>query len=513
MATSSVLSQDWSSARNTTLFLSFAVVFAYPALTAIYNLYFHPLAKFPGPKLWSASRIPYIVSLLRGNLVHDQQKIHEQYGDVVRLGPDEISFAKDEAWHDIYVHRAGHKDLAKDPIWYKAPDEMPQNIITTIDLTVHTRLRKLIGSVFTEKSFRSQQPLIESYADLVITKLRKLVAESATRDDTATTNILDWLNYFTIDIIGDLSFGESFNCLQTSDYHPWVKTLNNFLKGMVYLAATRYYPSVEYLLFKMLPKSVMDMQQKHAEFASERIRRRLNVKKARPDFMTPFLENNVGFEKLSIREIESNFAILIVAGADTTATTLSGIINYLVLNPDVLERLKNEIRTSFERESGITIAAIHDLPYLKAVINEGLRLCNPVPGGLPRIVPKGGDTYAGHWIPENTSISVRPYVISRSEAYFSQPDAFIPSRWLPFGQRPAEFESDHLAASNPFSIGHSSCLGEKLAWAEMRIFLTRLIWAFDIAEGGGKRLDWKTLKTLMIVQKQPVEISLKLRKE
>ncbi|MCJ1387107.1 RNA polymerase II mediator complex subunit [Xylographa soralifera] len=513
MATLSVFSQDWSSTRNATLVLSFAVAFAYPAVTALYNLYFHPLAKFPGPKLWSASRIPYIVSLLRGNLVHDQQKIHEQYGDVVRLGPDEISFATDEAWRDIYVHRPGHKDLTKDPIWYKAPDEMPQNIITTTDLTVHTRLRKLMGSAFTEHSLRNQQPLIESYADLVVTKLHKLVAEPATGDNTATTNILDWLNYFTIDVMGDLAFGESFDCLQNSDYHPWIKTLHSFLKGMVYLAATRFYPSVEYVFFKMLPKSVMDMQRKHAEFANEKIRRRLNVEMKRPDFMTPFMENNIGFEKLSIREIESNFAILIVAGTDATATTLSGTINYLVLNPEVLERLTNEIRTSFKRESDITIAAAQNLAYLNAVINEGLRLCNPVPGGLPRIVPTGGDIYAGHWIPENTSISVRPYVISRSEAYFSQPDSFIPSRWLPLDQRPAEFKSDHLTASNPFSIGHSNCLGERLAWAEMRIFLARLLWAFDIAEGGGKRLDWKMLKTLMIVQKQPVEIRLKLRKE
>lgn len=83
------------------------------------NLYFHPLSGFPGPKLWAASRIPYIVSLFRGNLVVDFAEIHRKYGNVVRVAPGEISFAAEEAWHDIYVHRTGHQDPAKDPVWYK----------------------------------------------------------------------------------------------------------------------------------------------------------------------------------------------------------------------------------------------------------------------------------------------------------------------------------------------------------------------------------------------------------
>jgi len=103
----------------------------YPLIATVRNLFFHPLAKFPGPKLWAASRVPYVVSLLRGNLVHDQQEIHKKYGPVVRMAPDEISFTKEEAWRDIYVHRAGHQDLAKDPVWYKGhlPPALPLTLL------------------------------------------------------------------------------------------------------------------------------------------------------------------------------------------------------------------------------------------------------------------------------------------------------------------------------------------------------------------------------------------------
>ena len=277
---------------------------------------------------------------------------------------------------------------------------MPQNIITTLDLGTHARMRKLLSTSFTEKSLRAQEPIIESYANLLVNRLRLLASTPTAKETGIVVNMVDWMSYFTVDVIGDLALGESFNSLQNNEYHPWINTLNNFLKGMVYAAATRFYPSVEYLFIKMLPKRVMEMQRKHAEFANEKIDRRLNLEKDRPDFMTPFMKDNAKFQNMPLGEIESNFAILIVAGADTTATALSGIINYLIQTPEALRRIVSELRTSFIKEANITIAAVKNILYLDAVINEGLRLCNPVPGGLPRIVPEGGDHFAGHYIPE-----------------------------------------------------------------------------------------------------------------
>lgn len=208
-----------------------------------------------------------------------------------------------------------------------------------------------------------------------------------------------------MDIIGDLALGESFGCLETSNYHPWVKTLNHFLQGMGYAAATRYYPSIEWLVTKLLAKRVMEMQKKHTEFVHDRIKRQLSLKTNRPDFLTPFMKDNPNFENMSVEEIESTFSILIVAGSETTATVLSGIINHLVktANKRVLQALVSEIRTAFEREEIINVENVKGLKYLDAVINEGLRLCNPAPTMLPRVVPKGGGIYAGHFVPEKVS--------------------------------------------------------------------------------------------------------------
>lgn len=170
-------------------------------------------------------------------------------------------------------------------------------------------------------------------------------------------------------------------------------------------AAPRYYPTTEFLFEKLIPKSVLEGQRRHTEYAHEKINRRLDMKTDRPDFMTPFMRNNANFETMSRDEILATFNFIIVGGSETTATALTGVFNHLAKkeNEQIMARLCTEIRTAFKTEEDITIDATRDLPYLEAVINEGLRMCNPVPGGLPRVVPEGGDTYCGAYLPGGVS--------------------------------------------------------------------------------------------------------------
>lgn len=127
---------------------------------------------------------------------------------------------------------------------------------------------------------------------------------------------------------------------------------------------------------------------------------------SRPDLMTPFLRNNGDFQVMSKGEIQSTFALLIVAGSETTATSLLGTINYLASAPSVRNKLAAELDAVFASDSDIKLESLthKPIPYLEATIKEGLRICNPVPGGLPRIVPPAGDVYAGVFLPGGVSI-------------------------------------------------------------------------------------------------------------
>lgn len=176
-----------------------------------------------------------------------------------------------------------------------------------------------------------------------------------------------------------------------------------YLKGMSLAAAPRYYPTLEFLLQKLMPQSIIDGQLQHQQYAHERINKRLDKRSNRPDFMTPFMKNNVDFTTMSRAEILSTFNFIIVGGAETSATVLTGLFNHLSRNEAVMRRLCDEIRGAFKREEDITVDACKDLPYLEAVLNEGLRMCNPIPSGLPRVVPPGGDTYCGVYLPGGVS--------------------------------------------------------------------------------------------------------------
>lgn len=113
---------------------------------------------------------------------------------------------------------------------------------------------------------------------------------------------------------------------------------------------------------------------------------------------------------MSRDEILSTFNFIIVGGSETSATVMTGIFNHLCMprNKHILNKLVQEIRSRFSSENEITIDAVSQAqhPYLEAVINEGLRICHPVPAGLPRMVPEGGDDYAGVHLPAGVSFKI-----------------------------------------------------------------------------------------------------------
>jgi len=332
--------------------------------------------------------------------VLDVQKIHERYGDIVRLAPNELSFTKAEAWNDILMYRAGHQPFPKNQEFYGPPPGQVHSIITTPNHDDHARMRRLMGFAFTKKALESQEPMIQMYVELLISRLKSKVDE----EDDAVLDIVPWYNFTTFDIVGDLGLGEPFGCLRDSNYHPWVLLVQTYIKATILVAAIRHYPLLESLLVRCLPKRVMTEQRQHYELVVERVHRRMNLEKKRPDIMSHVLEQN-DENGMTIAEIEATLNILMVAGSETSATALSGITHFLTKSPQVLQELVSEIRTTFKNDKDITLAATRDLPYLNATIKEGLRVCNPVTKGLPRLVPKGGDTVCGYWLPGGVSTS------------------------------------------------------------------------------------------------------------
>ena len=315
-----------------------------------------------------------MLSLWSGKLAADVQALHQKYGELVRIAPDEISFARSDAWHDVYSNDHGRPAFPKSKLWHGVAPGRPISVLNALDPKVHARFRKAMDPAFTERAVRSQEVIIQTYVDSFISRLQKLV----TADNYgAVVNIVRWYGFVTFDLIGDLGFGESFNCLQRTEYHPWVSMIFDSLRAATYRASLRYYPSLDWLLRFAIPKSVMKKQMEHWRLAVDKVNRRLHIEKDRPDLISLIKRDDDGKEGLTLPEMQATASVIIIAGSETTVSVLSGTTNYLVKNPDKLANLTAEIRETFQKESNITLAALKEASYLNAVIQEGLRLCNP----------------------------------------------------------------------------------------------------------------------------------------
>lgn len=153
----------------------------------------------------------------------------------------------------------------------------------------------------------------------------------------------------------------------------------------------------------LIPQKAIDDVVKHTRYTDEKIRRRLWLEVDRPNLLSGILRH-YNEKGITVEEIVETSNIMLITGRQTTALTLSGITSYLVKNSDVMAKLVEQVRHTFKTDSDIKPGQVSKLPYLNAVIQEGFRLCPPIPGGFRRGIPLGGDTVCGEWIPEGVSI-------------------------------------------------------------------------------------------------------------
>jgi cytochrome P450 len=301
------------------------------------------------------------------------QALHRRYGDVVRIAPDELSFARVDAYTDIYSN-TGSPAFPKSKLWHGPQKGRPLSILNALDPRVHARFRKAMDPAFTEKALREQEPIVQKHVERLILRFDELASASP---DGAVVNVVQWFAFVAFDLVGDLGFGRSFGCLETSTLHPWIALIFDSIRGATYMASLCYYPSLRKLLGLCIPKSVMEKQKKHWQLAVDNINDRLALEKERPDLISMIKRDDEGVKGLQLSEMHATGSLLIVAGSETTVSVMSGTANYIIKNPDKLAILTKEVRSSFAQESEMSLSALKELPYLEAVIKEGLRLCNP----------------------------------------------------------------------------------------------------------------------------------------
>jgi cytochrome P450 len=274
------------------------------------------------------------------------------------------------------------------------------------------------------------------------------------------------VQYFAMDAITALAFGAPIGCLETdSDMHSWIKTVEDMLPAMVYLTV---FPWLNALLRSFFVRRFILPSERDPTgmgrvigIAKATVASRFGAdKKEQKDMMGSFIRHG-----LTQDELESETLLQIIAGSDTTASGIRGTLLHLITSPDIYCKLRAEIDDA-TLSSPVQDIEAKGLPYLQACIREGLRIWPPATSPGFKLVPKGGDTIAGVYLPQGTKVGMSIYNVMRDKAVFGEDaDVFRPERWLDAGDEKRDTMEKQLDML--FSPGKWMCLGKSIAWLEL----------------------------------------------
>jgi cytochrome P450 len=430
-------------------------------LQVIYTAYFAPISRLPGPNISRWTNVVLNYHWLKGTRAQYVHDLHQRYGPVVRVGTGEVDISDMTAVKVIHSIKGCYK---KAP-FYKDLVPGTTNLFNACDVEFHRRHRRLLSSPLSESSLVLYEPTVDSYIKRAIASMRQEMEERGAADVAKF-----WL-FMATDVIVDLSFGESFGILESGENSQYVKDLEGVAaKGSIrttFPTLIRLAIKLPLPIFKETTAAVLRLR-KYAEEAFERYKRDFasNPAAAKPMLFKKLYE--AGEAGLSDDEIRAEAQAYIVAGSDTTATTLTYLVFSVCSHNDVKQTLVKELMTLSE---DFNHADLRQLPYLNNVIDETLRLYAAAPAALPRVVPAGGAHLARHFLPGDTVVSTQAWSLHRNPVVFPDPERWDPSRWE---QATKEMHDTIMS----FGAGSRVCIGKHLARMELRLATARFFRAF-----------------------------------
>ncbi|KAI0965837.1 benzoate 4-monooxygenase cytochrome P450 [Xylaria arbuscula] len=414
-----------------------------------YRLLFHRLSQYPGPFIAKFADSYGGFYSLKRDLHLRTWRDHREYGSVIRQGPNKLVFNSIAAVHDIYLNNNISKSLC-----YEAGNFNPAttNVFNTIDKRVHRIKRQHVGRISTDRSIRTFEPKLSQQVDVF---MRQLLL-SCQKDTGSAINMSRRCRYLGLDIAGYLGFGYALNLQTELTYR--------------YLADAMMIASWRLNMYMQFPA----------------------LRKLRLEILFYLLAWPPQGDRITASEIWTEGIFFFPAAGDTISTTLCSLFFYLAQNPECQRKLAFEIRTTFTSGADIGGPRLAGCQYLRACINESLRMSPPVPGTLWRekLLSDGDQPLIvdGHVIPRGTQVGVNIYALHHNLEYFSDPFAYMPARWLPSSTRHPKLTNlenaqtsglIHHSAFIPFSLGARGCAGKALAYAEVGLAMARTLWYFD----------------------------------
>ncbi|KAL4247923.1 Cytochrome P450 superfamily protein [Abortiporus biennis] len=425
------------------------------------------------------------------------KSLHDRYGPVVRIGPNEVSIADVDAVTSVLgasgLPKGQYYDARRDP-------NAPGNLISMRGED-HANRRRLWNRGMSTESLKHYEEVIANRAQQLVEQLQS---------STGPVDLARWIGFFTFDFMGDMAFGGGFTMLEDGgDRAGLWEVLERFA---IMVAVVCHIPWASQTL-QMLPavsRDIKTLRKVGIESATNRIKSGSTSKD-----LWYHLSDEAGLEKVKppMKNVIADGALAIIAGADTTASAMASLFYLLLSHPEYYKLLREEVDTVFPPgEDPLDTSKHNELTFMNACINETLRLQPPVPTSGPRVVPRdsSGKVIADRYIPPGTQVYVPPYSLHRDPRYFSpSPERFMPERWLDPKLQP------NANAFIPFSYGPANCVGKQLAKQEMLMVTSLLIQKLDIdfaIDGGFNPRLWpERLKDYFVTIRDPLMVKVTSR--
>ncbi|KAK4949874.1 hypothetical protein LTR10_011716 [Elasticomyces elasticus] len=439
------------------------------------------LRRFPAPGIAGFTTLWMMYQQYNHKRALSTHAAHERLGKIVRVGPNHVSFIGRQATKDIY----GHGTPAQKDKFYISFTGSHESSLDVTDRQMHSEKRKRLAAAFAQKRIADMEHLVVKDIQRLIVRFDKAV------QDDELINVRWYINMLLFDLTGDLVFSQNLGCVERGDDLMQAQKLDgttywtkpaDALRNSLRIGSTMGWSADLFPFLKRLTwwhegwKGGADFTAIVLHMVRTRLQKEQEGIKLNDFFKSLIWGRNGDPLGLEIGEMVAECGLLLNAGSDTTSIVLTGTIFLLTKWPRTAQKLRKELDEALGGGGDQGVYAfdeVKNLPYLRACVDEAMRMRPPLRGGLPRVTPPEGMMIAGEWIVGDTTVSVPTYSLHHDPDLFSDPWTYKPERWLE--EDAAELQQVFI----PFSAGGRGCIGRNVSYLELLVVVSTLMRRYE----------------------------------
>ncbi|EAW20310.1 cytochrome P450 [Aspergillus fischeri NRRL 181] len=412
---------------------------------------------------------------------------------IVRIAPNWLAFGRSQAARDIY----GYNSKCVKAATYDLLSQGGANLNNISDKRFHSSRRRMVAP----KNIQEWEPKVAvSVADLMNQIDARCAEDQGVVVEPSSFDAVHWIFLFSVETVIKIMLSKDVFFLRNGTDHVYFQDENGLPQAVQSIhnshasqraAATVIWDIQRFALWirltKMVSKRYADNWAAGPKFhaamealTKERIEQYSNGERF-SDLFQPMLEDKHGeASEITLKDRIAEVEQAVGAGTDGPAVSISMTLYYLIRNPHTFAALRKELDTVLSTEDSVAPwGKVKSLPFLRACIDEAMRLAPPVATELIRRTPPDRHVIIdGHLIPPDTNVSIAAYTSHRDPQVFPDPETYNPDRWMAKG---SDNLRNMLGMFIPFSAGTRGCIGRNVSILMQSVCVATLVYHYDFA--------------------------------